>query len=63
MFATTTHNTRIASFAFAVLMAVAVNGAMLITFNGASTDAFVAQSLQSGHVAVLDKVTIVGHRS
>ncbi len=57
------HNTRIAGFGFAVLMAVVVNGAMLMKFNGPASDAALAQGAQTTHVAVLDKVVVVGHRS
>ncbi len=63
MFATVNRTTRIAGLSFAVLMAVIANGAMLIQFDGVATDALVAHSLQTGRVAVLGTVTIVGHRS
>lgn len=63
MFATANRTTRFAGFTFALLMTVAVHGAMLTTFDRVATDAFVAQSIQTGNVAVLDRVTIVAHRT
>ncbi len=63
MFASVNRNARIAGFGFAVLMAVVVNGTMLMKFDGVATNAMQAHAAQAMHVAVLDKVVIVGHRS
>lgn len=61
MFSASNNTTRFASFAFAVLMALAINGSMLLTFDSVATSASVAQSAKA-NVAVLETVTIVGHR-
>ena len=53
---------RLAGFIFASVMAVGINGGMLMTFNGVATDAYLAHSTQSNNVAVLATVTVVGHR-
>ncbi len=53
---------RLAGFIFAAVMAVAINGGMLMTFNGVATDAYLAHSTQSNNIAVLATVTVVGHR-
>lgn len=63
MFAASNTATRFASFAFAFVMAVAVNGSMLMKFDSVATSATVAQTSQARNVAVLETVTIVGHRS
>jgi hypothetical protein len=63
MFTASNSTTRFASFTFAVLMAVAINGSMLMKFDSVATAATVAQSAQASNVAVLETVTIVGHRS
>lgn len=62
MFTTTTNNTRLTAFTFAVLMTVVVHGSMLLTFHDAANDATLAQTTQVRNVAVLDTVTIVGRR-
>ncbi len=62
MYTTAKCATRFAGLTFAVLTAVAVNGAMLLKFDGVATGAHAAQNMQTHHVAVLDTVTIVGHR-
>ena len=62
MFTATNRTTHFASFAFAVLMAVAVNGSMLMKFDSVATDAYLAQTSQARAVAVLETVTIVGRR-
>ena len=62
MFTASNRTSRLAGFIFAAVMAVAVNGSMLMTFNGVAADAYLAQSTPSNDVAVLATVTIVGHR-
>lgn len=62
MFTTATRSSRLASFTFAVVMAVAVNGSLLMTFDSVATTACRSQSSEAGNVAVLETVTIVGHR-
>lgn len=62
MFATSTRTTRLAGFTVAVLMSVAVNGGMLLKFNSVATEASLAQAAQTRNVAVLETVTVVGHR-
>ena len=63
MFTTANRTTRTACLSFAILTAIAINGAMLLTFDGVATDAFTAQCINSGNVAILDTVTIVGRRT
>lgn len=63
IFTASNRTTRLASFSFAIAMAVAVNGSMLMKFDSLATAASLAQSAQASKVAVLDTVTIVGHRS
>jgi hypothetical protein len=55
--------TRLASFSFAVFMAVVVNGSMLMKFDNVATEASLARANATRNVAVLEAVTIVGHRS
>ena len=62
MFTSSHRTTRLASFSFAFLMAVVVNGSMLMTFDGVATDATLAQATATRNVAVLETVTIVGRR-
>jgi len=62
MFTASNNTTRFASFTFAVLMAVAINGSMLMKFDSVATSASVAQSAEVRQVAVLETVTIVGRR-
>ena len=62
MYTSLNRTTRLASFTFAVLMAVAVNGSMLMKFDRIATDATLAQAAAARNVAVLETVTIVGHR-
>ncbi len=62
MFTSSHRTTRLASFSFAVLMAVVVNGSMLMKFNSVATEANLAQTNQAHNVAVLETVTIVGNR-
>ena len=62
MFTSSNRTTRLASFTFAVLMAVVVNGSMLMKFDSVATEASMAQAATTRNVAVLETVTIVGHR-
>ena len=62
MFTASNRTTRLASFTFAVLMAVVVNGSMLMKFDSVATDATLAQASATRNVAVLETVTIVGRR-
>nr|WP_315488647.1 hypothetical protein [uncultured Rhodoferax sp.] len=62
MFTASNNTTRFASFTFAVLMAIAINGSMLMKFDNVATSASLAQSAKAANVAVLDTVTIVGQR-
>jgi hypothetical protein len=59
---TASKRTHLASFSFAVVMAVLVNGSMLVKFDSVAREAALAQSAQSVNVAVLETVTIVGRR-
>lgn len=61
MFTASNRTSRLAGFIFAGVMAIAINGSMLMTFNGVATDAYLAQNTQSNTVA-LATVTVVGHR-
>ena len=63
MFTSSNHTSRLACFVFAVVMAVAVNSSVLMTFDSVATDAYLAQSTQTRNVAVLETVTIVGRRT
>lgn len=62
MFTASNNTTRFASFTFAVLMSIAINGSMLLKFDSVATSASLAQSTKAANVAVLDTVTIVGQR-
>jgi hypothetical protein len=62
MFTASNRTSRLVSFSFAVLMAVVVNGSLLMNFDSVAQNAVVAQSSQVRDVAVLDTVTIVGRR-
>lgn len=62
MFTASNRTTRLVSLSFAVLMAVVVNGSMLMKFDSVAQEATMVQSTQVRHVAVLDTVNIVGHR-
>lgn len=62
MFTSSNRTTRLASFTFAVLMAVFVNGTMLMKFDSVASEASIAQATQPRNVAVLETVTIVGRR-
>lgn len=63
MFTSSNRTSRLASFAFAVVMAAAVNSGVLLTFESVASDAYLAQSSQARNVAVLETVTIVGRRT
>ncbi len=62
MFTSSNQTSRLAGFIFAVVMAVAVNSSVLMTFDSVATDATLAQSTPAHTVAVLETVTIVGRR-
>ena len=62
MFTASNRTARLLSFGFAVVMAVVVNGSMLMNFDNVATEAVVAQTAQARSVAVLETVTIVGRR-
>jgi hypothetical protein len=62
MFTASHRTARFFSFSFAVVMAVVVNGSVLINFDKVATQAVLAQNSQTLNVAVLDTVTIVGRR-
>ena len=62
MFTASNTATRFASFTFAVLMVLAVNGSMLMKFDNVASSAAVVQNAKVRQVAVLDSVTIVGRR-
>ncbi len=62
MFTSSNRTSRLAGFVFAVVMTVAVNSSMLMTFDGVATDAYLAQGTQTRNVAVLETVIIVGQR-
>ena len=63
MFTTSKNTIRLAGFSFAVLMAVAVNGGMLLKFDSVAKEMAAVNSAQTHHVAVLETVTIVGRRA
>lgn len=62
MTAATYRTSRMIGFTFAVLMATIINGSVLVGFDHVATKAAAAQSAENRNVAVLDTVTIVGHR-
>ncbi len=62
MYTSSNRTSRLAGFVFAVVMAVAVNSSVLMTFDSVATDAYLAQTTQTRTVAVLETVTIVGRR-
>lgn len=62
MFTASNTVTRLASFTFAVLMVIAVNGSMLMKFDSVATSASMAQSAKVRQVAVFETVTVVGRR-
>ena len=62
MFTSSNRTSRLASFLFAVVMAVAVNSSVLMTFDSVTPDAYLAQNTQTRNVVVLETVTIVGRR-
>ncbi len=62
MFTSSNRTSRLAGFVFAVVMAVAVNSSVLMTFDSVATDAYLAQTTPTRNVAVLETVTIVGRR-
>ena len=56
----TSNTNRIAAFTLALVMVTLVNGSMLWQFNAMATDG--AMDIPS-HVAVLETVTVIGHRA
>ena len=62
MFTASNNTTRLAAFSFAVLMAVVVNGGMLLKFDSVAHEVATANTTQPSNVAVLETVTIVGRR-
>jgi hypothetical protein len=62
MFNTSKNTTRLVGFSFAVLMAVAINGGMLLKFDSVAHEMAAANNTQTHNVAVLETVTVVGHR-
>lgn len=62
MFKASDNTTRLAGLTFAVLMAIAIHGSMLMKFDSVATSASLAQSAKVPQVAVLETVTIVGRR-
>jgi hypothetical protein len=58
----TTRTTRFTGLLIAVLMTVAINGAMLSKFNSVAQEGY-ASSGQTSSVVTLEAVTVVAHRS
>ena len=58
----TTRTTRFTGLLIAVLMTVAINGAMLSKFNSVAQEGY-ASSGQTSAVVTLEAVTVVAHRS
>ena len=61
MFTASNNTTRLAAFSFAMLMAVVVNGGMLMKFDSVAQEV-AADNTQPSNVAVLETVTVVGRR-
>jgi hypothetical protein len=59
----TSRTTRFAGLMLAVLIAAALNGSLLWTFNAAAQEGIVANPGQAPTVVTLDAVTIVAHQS
>jgi hypothetical protein len=62
MFTASTRTTRLTGIAFAVFMAIAVNGSMLMKFDSVATAASSLQNPQVRTETALETVTIVGRR-
>jgi uncharacterized membrane protein len=63
MFTASIKTTRLAALSFAVLMAVVVNGGVILKFDSVAHEvAAAANTTQPSNVAVLETVTIVGRR-
>ena len=62
MFTASNNTTRLAAFSFAVLMAVVVNGGVLLKFDSVAQEMAAANSAPTHNVAVLETVTVVGRR-
>ena len=58
----TTRTTRFTGLLIAVMMTVAINGAMLSKFNSVAQEAY-ASNGQTATVVTLESVNIVAHRS
>ena len=59
----TTYTARAGAFMVAVVMTVAINGAMLWGFDVVAKEASLAQTAQQSTQVTLESVTVVGHRS
>jgi hypothetical protein len=59
----TTITTRFAGFMVAVLMTVAVQGAMLWTFDNTAQDVLLAKNSPAVRLVTLETVTITAHHS
>jgi len=59
----TTRTTRIAGFLVAVLMTVAINGAMLLKFDAVAQEGVLAHSGQTPTVVTLEALSIAAQRS
>ena len=62
MFTASNNTTRLAAFSFAVLMAVVVNGGMLLKFDSVAQEIAAANSAQPSSVAVLETAATVSRR-
>ena len=59
----TNRTTRFTGLLVAVLMTVAINGAMLCKFDAVSQESVLATNGQIATVVTLDRVNVVAHRS
>ncbi len=59
----TNRTTRFAGLLVAVLITVAINGAMLWKFDAVSREAVLATNGQAAAVVTLERVSVVAHRS
>ena len=62
MFTASNNTTRLAAFSFAVLMAVVVNGGVLLKFDSVAQEVAGANAKPLSNMAVLETVTLVGRR-
>ena len=58
----TNHTTRLAGLLTAMLMTLAINGAMLSKFNSVAQEGYASNS-QASNVVTLQTVSVVAHRS